>query len=69
MAKPRKTGRGGSRPGAGRKPSGDPVRSVALVVRLTPAELETIRDRAGEADPPTTASGFIRDAALRAVRP
>lgn len=64
MPKKKSKGRGGSRPGAGRKPTGAP-RAETVAIRFVPSDLASI-DRAA-ADLGETRSDFVRAAVLRRV--
>ena len=63
MARKTKQGRGGARPGSGRKPLEDSalVRSEQVRVHLTAAELKELSQAAGE----VSLSSFVRNLLLR----
>ncbi len=66
MKQSTKKGRGGVRPGSGRKPFEDPrsVRSKRVIFNVTESELEEIRAAADG----SSLSTFIREVVMKALR-
>lgn len=67
MTEQKHIGRGGSRPGAGRKP--DPDKKLAISFRISP-ETKALYDRAREAgfDVQREIDGFIREYCLEVLK-